>query len=76
VITSDTLQSCTDEEIGVLLYIFENSLSGINIEPKEQFLKALRVDVTLYELEKLKNKLNEDKKLFISNLQKKLYESQ
>lgn len=75
-ITSDTLQSCTDEEIGVLLYIFENSLSGINIEPKEQFLKALRVDVTLYELEKLKNKLNEDKKLFISNLQKKLYESQ
>lgn len=75
-ITSDTLQNCTDEEIGVLLYIFETSLSGINIEPKEQFLKALRVDVTLYELEKLKNKLNEDKKLFISNLQKKLYESQ
>lgn len=75
-ITSETLKNCTDEEIGVLLYIFENSLSGCNVESKEQFLKALRVDVTLYELEKLKNKLKEEKKDFISNLQKKLYESQ
>jgi len=76
VITSETLKNCTDEEIGVLLYIFENSLSSCNVESKEQFLKALRVDVTLYGLEKLKNKLKEEKKDFISKLQKKLYESQ
>jgi hypothetical protein len=76
VITSEVLKNCTDEEIGVLFYIFENSFSGCNVEPKEQFLKSLRVDVTLYELEKLKNKLKEEKKEFILNLQKKLYESQ
>lgn len=75
-ITSETLKDFNDEEIGVLLYIFENSLSGCKLEPKEYFLKSLRVDVTLYELEKLKNKLPEEKKEFISILQKKLYAAQ
>jgi len=73
-ITSETLRSFNDEEIGVLLYVL--SLALPHIEPKYDFIKLFRVDVLLYELEKLKKKLEEEKKIFISNLQKKVYEGQ
>ncbi|NBW57238.1 hypothetical protein EBR43_05545 [bacterium] len=73
-ITSETLKSFNDEEIGVLLYVL--SLALPHIEPKYDFIKLFRVDVLLYELEKLKKKLEEEKKIFISNLQKKVYEGQ
>jgi predicted nucleotidyltransferase len=73
-ITPETLRSFNDEEIGVLLYVLSIALP--HIEPKYDFIKLFKVDVLLYELEKLKNKLEEEKKTFISNLQKKVYEGQ
>lgn len=71
-ITTDTLKSFNDEEVGVLLYVLSIALP--HIEPKYDFIKLFRIDNLLYELEKLKNKLDEEKKIFISNLQKKVYE--
>ena len=70
-----TLRSLSEDELALIFLIGENTFSSLGMEVNYNFLKFLRRDVVLFELEKIKRQIADAHKDMVTHLQKKIAEN-
>lgn len=69
-ITANTLQTLTEEEISILFFIVEKSMPWL--QPNFNFIKLLRKDITLRIIDVLKRQAIPEKQSIFDTLKEKL----
>lgn len=71
-IFEQTLKTLTEEELSILFLICEKIFEPIGISAKFDYVKMLRLDITLKIIDVLQSQALEEKKEIFSSLKKKL----
>jgi hypothetical protein len=72
-LTKDFIQSCTEQEQMILYLIIYNTIFRIaNYEPGVEYIKFLRPQPTIYQIEKLRKKILPENYYILDSLKNKL----